>query len=163
MAHSRNSKTRIKAARRGIEAMKLRESGLNYAEIGEKMSVSEQRAWKLVSKEFDLLQAKRMEMADRVSKLEAARLDKMFNAVWAKAQKGNLPAMKMVLEIMQRRAKLLGLDLADKNSPVPVGNLTLNISEVVVEKQTEYAEVIENNGGAPDGARASSPALIPAE
>jgi hypothetical protein len=111
MAHSRNSQLRIKAARRGIEAMKLRERGLTYAEIGEQMGVSEQRAWKLVSKEFDRLNEKRSEKATDVLRLELSRLDTMFSAVWDNAKAGDLKAIAAALKIVERRAALLGLNL----------------------------------------------------
>jgi hypothetical protein len=111
MAHSRNSRFRIKAARRGIEAMRHRERGLTYAEIAEEMGISEQRAWKLVSKEFDRLNEKRTEKATDVLRLELSRLDTMLSAVWENAQAGDLKAIAAALKIVERRAALLGLHL----------------------------------------------------
>jgi hypothetical protein len=132
MAHSRNSQTRIKAARRGIEAIKLRERGLTYAEIGERMGVSEQRAWKLVSKEFDRLNEKRTEKATDVLRLELGRLDTMFSAVWESAKAGDLKAIAAALRIVERRAALLGLNLI--RHEVKVSNEhTINVTALIDE------------------------------
>ena len=42
------------------------------------------------------------------------RLDEMQFAVWDRAINGDLPALSCVLKIMDRRAKLLGLDKPEK-------------------------------------------------
>lgn len=136
MAHSRNSQVRIKAARRGIEAMKLRERGLTYAEIGEQMSVSEQRAWKLVSKEFDRLNERRSEKATDVLRLELGRLDTMFSAVWENAKAGDLKAIAAALKIVERRAALLGLNLV--RHEVKVSNEhVINVSAIIDQYAAE--------------------------
>lgn len=41
---------------------------------------------------------------------EADRLDRLQRAVWVQALNGDLPAVNTVLRIMERRARLLGLD-----------------------------------------------------
>jgi hypothetical protein len=92
-----------------MEAMQLREQGLTYAEIGERMGFSEQRAWKLVCKEFDRLNEQRTEKATDVLRLELARLDAMFAAVYGRARAGDLKAIGAALKIVDKRADLLGL------------------------------------------------------
>jgi hypothetical protein len=136
MGHSRNSQVKIKAARRGIEAMKLREKGLTYSEIGEQMGVSEQRAWKLVSKEFDRLNERRSEKATDVLRLELSRLDTMFSAVWENAKGGDLKAIAAALKIVERRAALLGLNLV--RHEVKVSNEhVINVSAIIDQYAAE--------------------------
>lgn len=53
------------------------------------------------------------EPAAEIRQLEADRLDRLQAAVWMKALRGDLPALDRVLRVMERRAKLLGLDHAD--------------------------------------------------
>lgn len=48
--------------------------------------------------------------ADEQRELEAARLDSLQQAIWDRAIAGDLPAVNGVLRIMERRARLLGLD-----------------------------------------------------
>jgi hypothetical protein len=120
------------------------------------MQVSEQRAWQLVSAEFDRLNHKRTEKAADVQRLEIARLDAMLAGIWDKARGGNVAAIDRVLGIMQRRAKLLGLDLADKQ-PAATGNVTLHVTEVIVNKREELANVHARD----NGAAAPGPASLP--
>lgn len=138
MGHSRNSRTRILKARRGIEAMKLRESGLTYQEIGQRMGISEQRAWKLVCEEFDRLNSQRSEKAGDVLRLELSRLDEMFSSVWDRARGGDLKAIGAALKIVEKRADLLGLKLV--RHEVKVNNEhTINISARI----DEYAQELD--------------------
>ena len=46
---------------------------------------------------------------DELRELESARLDALQLAAWAKVEQGDLHAIEIVLKIMDRRAKLLGL------------------------------------------------------
>jgi hypothetical protein len=54
------------------------------------------------------------ESIDEARQLELMRLDEMQLAVWDRAINGDLPAAHCVLKIMDRRAKLLGLDKPEK-------------------------------------------------
>jgi hypothetical protein len=50
------------------------------------------------------------EPADELRRLEAERLDAMLPAVMEKARRGRLRSVYAMLRIMERRARLLGLD-----------------------------------------------------
>jgi hypothetical protein len=50
------------------------------------------------------------EDVDAIRQVEGERLDLMQSAVWGKALQGDLPAIQTLIRIMERRAKLLGLD-----------------------------------------------------
>jgi orotate phosphoribosyltransferase-like protein len=156
MAHSRASRFRIQAARHGLRALGLRESGYTYAQIADELGVSEQRAWQLVNRELDRLNAKRAEKASDVQRLEIARLDAMLKGIWDKAQDGDFAAIDRVLSIMQRRAKLLGLDLADRQAAT-TGIVVLNVQEVVIERQ----EPINGQFRSETDTTASGPAALP--
>jgi hypothetical protein len=53
--------------------------------------------------------------AKELRDLEAARLDRLQEQPWLQAVQGNLAAIDRCLRIMERRAKLLGLDEVDPN------------------------------------------------
>ena len=55
-----------------------------------------------------------VEPATQLRDMEVARLDRLLAAHWGKATKGDVNATRMVLTIMDRRAKLLGLDAPQK-------------------------------------------------
>ncbi|MDD2556630.1 MAG: hypothetical protein PHN17_09910 [Syntrophaceticus sp.] len=104
--------------------MDLRKKGLTYKQIGSELKCSEQRAWKIVSTELKKIHLKISEDAEEVKTLELQRLDTLYEAVIQKAisipedgedvKEVNLYAIDRCLRIMERRAKLLGLDSPDK-------------------------------------------------
>jgi hypothetical protein len=48
--------------------------------------------------------------SEELRELEVDRLDRLQRFAWAQAAQGNLRAIETILRIMQRRARLLGLD-----------------------------------------------------
>jgi hypothetical protein len=115
MAHSKSSATRVAAAERRTKALELRKQGKSFGQIGAEMGVSEQRAHALVTQELQRLNQHRSEEAAAVCRLEVERLDEMFAGLWAQARQGDGPAIDRALAIMARRAKLLGLEAAEKH------------------------------------------------
>jgi hypothetical protein len=55
------------------------------------------------------------EPADEIRDLASARLDRLLSAVWAKALRGDIPAITASLKILERQAKLMGLDAPTKH------------------------------------------------
>lgn len=51
--------------------------------------------------------------------LELERLDALTEALWPKAMSGQTPAVAAILRVMERRAKLLGLDAAPDRNAAP--------------------------------------------
>jgi len=97
----------IRAAQRRAEAIEYRLQGYSYEQIGQTMGFSDTRAFQLVD---EGLQAIKTEVPQSLKDLEAKRLDMLLAAFMASAVQGDLNAAKMVVSIMERRAKLFGLD-----------------------------------------------------
>ena len=72
------------------------------------------------------------ESVDEARQLELMRLDELQVAVWDRAINGELPAAHCVLKIMDRRAKLLGLDKPEK---VEVNKWDFNTEDLDAEVQ----------------------------
>ncbi len=72
------------------------------------------------------------ESIDEARQLELMRLDELQLAVWDRAINGELPAAHCVLKIMDRRAKLLGLDKPEK---VEVNNWDFSAQDLDAEVQ----------------------------
>jgi hypothetical protein len=72
------------------------------------------------------------ESVDEARQLELMRLDELQVAVWDRAINGELPAAHCVLKIMDRRAKLLGLDKPEK---VEVNKWDFNAEDLDAEVQ----------------------------
>ena len=69
-----------------------------------------QSAHRAVKRALERLNGEIGESVTDVRRMELERLDAMLGALWPKAERGNLTAVDRVLHIMERRAKLLGLD-----------------------------------------------------
>jgi hypothetical protein len=110
----------IERAERTARALELRKGGATYAMIGADLGVSEALN--------DALTAIVAEPTEKVRKLEIERIDHMLSVVWATATNAMsevttvdaslldmiLKAQAGVLKLMERRAKLTGLDAAEK-------------------------------------------------
>jgi len=104
------------------EAMKLRMQGLTFDEIAAKCGYSSrQRAHEAVSK---ALKEITREPAEELRTLELERLDAMFTTHFDRARKGSVDSLGAALRIMERRAKLMGIDQAKapdpEDGPTPV-------------------------------------------
>lgn len=94
-------------AERMAKALRLREAGLTYEQIGNKLGISTSQVERDLK---DALKLTIQEPADSLRKLEALRLDALQRAIWQQALRGNLQAVNQALKIQERRAKLLNLD-----------------------------------------------------
>jgi hypothetical protein len=114
-ANSPRSPRRVRAAQRRREALELRMAGATYQDIGEVLGVSKTRAIKAVQEALRELQDLTVEKAEELRSTELARLERLQRVVWQRAigtadQPASDKAVWRVLQIMERRAKLLGLD-----------------------------------------------------
>ena len=90
-------------------ALELRKAGLDFDTIARKVGYKHRAsAYRAV---MAALKKMLQEPADEVRKMEVARLDAMIFAIWSDVKRGNLNAMDRAIKIMDRRARLLGLDL----------------------------------------------------
>lgn len=110
---NKTSKHRIKNREHVIRALDLRTAGASYDAIGKAMDISKTRAYQLVKAGLDELNQKVLENAETVRALEAKRLDAMMMGLWPNRQ--NPRNADTILRLMERRAKLLGLDAPAKH------------------------------------------------
>lgn len=102
------SPRRIEAAEKRAQALELRKAGANYDQIARQVGYeSRAGAYRAVQ---TALQQITEEPAKEVIQLELERLDAMLLGLWPNARKGHEGAVDRVLRIMERRAKLQGLD-----------------------------------------------------
>jgi hypothetical protein len=113
-AAAKSSVRRIRTTEKTLKALELRKRGMNYSQIGEKLGCSRSTACRYVLSELENLADKCREEAVHVRDLELQRLDALYLKAWEAVEGGDLPAIDRCLRIMERRAKLLGLDAAQK-------------------------------------------------
>jgi hypothetical protein len=103
-----NAPRRVKKHQQMILALDLRASGASYRQIGEALSVSKARAFRIVRRALDELVQHCEDTAERVRRLELYRLDKIRFALDVK--KSDPRTAEVLLRISERVAKLHGLD-----------------------------------------------------
>jgi len=111
MSESKTSAKKLTALEREHEALALRRSGKTYDLISQQLGITPQGAHKAVVRALGKLNAQVVEGAEQLRSLEVQRLDALFDQMYAQAARGNQGAVDRCIRIMERRAKLLGLDL----------------------------------------------------
>lgn len=108
---SRNTPTEPKRVQRTLETMKkaatLRASGATFRSIGEQLGIDPTWARTLVLR---ALEEAKYEAADILRTQEGARLDRVQMSYWRDALQGDTDAAKIVLRVMDQRARLFGLN-----------------------------------------------------
>lgn len=89
------------------KALELRRKGYSYDAIGEALGITQQSAHALVQR---TLRAIIREPGEDVIAMERERLDAMHRALADRIEEGDVAAIDRGLAIMQRRARLEGLD-----------------------------------------------------
>jgi hypothetical protein len=131
LSESKTSVRRIEAVERHREALELRALGKTLEQIADKLGYASASG---ASKAIDsALQRTLQEPADTVRSLELRRLDIMLEATMPAAMRGIPQAVDRVLKIMERRAKLLGLDAPQKQEITGAGGgpVAIDLVEVV--------------------------------
>lgn len=131
-------------------ALELRKDGLTYSDIAKRLGYATvQGAYQAV--QTMLLKSIR-ETADEVRAVENERLDVLFNKVYTRAKEtGDDKDITLCLAIMNRRARLLGLDAPSKIAPTTVdGNNsyqpTADYSRLTVLELEKLKELLEKAG-----------------
>lgn len=121
------------AERRG-KAIRLKIDGYTYTEIAEKLGYSSKgSACKDVSRALERHVIEEGLAIEAWRELELARLDVLQKAIWPEAKEGNPRAIETALKVLDRRAKLLGLDSAIKLEVLTIDALDAQIQRLEAE------------------------------
>ena len=147
---------------RRLAVMKYRLAGASYRTIAEKLTeedaqayadehgvsferamrkithVSKRTVWDDVTAEMEELRSEtQMQRADLMA-LENTRLDQVFSKALALFSKGDVPAGRLAVAVMGRRAKLNGLDAPTKIAPTdPTGEHQADTGAIDVNTLSE--------------------------
>ena len=122
-------------------ALHLRRGGLTFEEIAAELQVDEKRARRLCSDAMEDARAQVAETAKELQALEVSRLDSMLNSIWDSAMRGNLAVIDRVIKIMERRAKMLGLDAQERLD-------SLTPEEIAMEAQRAIQQAMATSSSA---------------
>lgn len=125
------------------KALELRRAGMAFSAIAAHIGISKSRAHELVCAGLEDARDQIAATSNELRAEEVSRLDGMLEKVYPKAAQGDLLAVDRVLKIMERRAKLLGLDAPIRTALQGGGDDAPPIATVVEAKVTFY---IPDNG-----------------
>jgi transposase-like protein len=115
--NSRTSARRVQAQENRRKAVELRRAGASFSQIAAQLGMAKSSAHKAVSKALAEIRGELDEQARLLQAQEADRLDALQTKMWTRAIGGDVIAIDKVLRIMERRARLLGLDQPQKVAP----------------------------------------------
>jgi acyl carrier protein phosphodiesterase len=124
---------------RAARAFALRKAGLSYRDIGLELGVNHATVYKDVQATIKQFLDEAREHHTQIMAIEAARLDDLQRVMWEQAAMGDRRAVDTVLKIMERRAKLLGLDTPVATKAV---NITLTPDELSQMSDDELQRLI---------------------
>lgn len=116
MSKSPTAAEYVTAAERAAAVIRFRKAGLTYDEIGEQVGLTKGRISKILKQHLEAVRTKTEEDTEEYVRLENARLDQLWKGIYPQAIRGSLGAIDRAIKIMDRRAKLLGLDAPSKTA-----------------------------------------------
>ena len=137
-----NLDSELKAKDRKLRALELRLSGETFNSIAEKLGyASVSGAYKAVQ---TALKKTLQQPADEVRKMEIERLDSLLSVMWPHRHKPEY--LDRIIKVMERRAKLLGLDAVIRQ------DITTNGESLNNDKRTEILRKLDSIATARDAA-----------
>jgi hypothetical protein len=124
----------VKSHQQMIQALELRAAGASFRQIGEALSVSKPRAFRIVRKALDELVQHCSETAERVRVLELHRLDRYRLSL--DARRGDPRTVDTLIRISERVAKLHGLD-----APQRIEASGPNGGPIETEEKLDYSKL----------------------
>lgn len=120
------------AAEKQRRAVELRTTGMSFDRIAEELHYRDRSS---AHKAYlaGLAQLPALEDRTTMLQVETARLDALQAAVWSMAMAGESEAVRDVLAIMSRRARLLGLDAPTKTEHKVTSELDAEIEGMLAD------------------------------
>lgn len=99
-----------------IKALELRRKGCSYPKIADTLGISLSTAYRYVNNELERLANERHIEGEKVLDIELARLDRLTEAIMDRCEDGSLDHIDTLMKLMDRRAKLLGLNAPTRHA-----------------------------------------------
>lgn len=154
---ARTNKVSLMALRRRQFVVEMRTTGAKYREIARAAVLrfgksklprgwDERYAYKDLMRLLESTDAQLVEGREHIRQIELDRLDTMTMATWERAATGEREAIQTVLSLMQRRAKITGIDAPIEYTIDDIRSIAARVEEVIdqeikdpIAKQKVYA------------------------
>ena len=151
MAHSKSGRMKINAAERRIKSIEMRKKGHTLTEIGDALGVTAttiNNDIKFMLKEYN---ERSTEQIEQMRALENARIEHLIKSIWDEAigddvlkkynddglveyTSGQLKSMDRVIKLLERKAKLNGLDIPSKSESEDIAQSAIAAFRELAEK-----------------------------
>jgi len=118
------------AAEKDREALELRNLGWTYQRIADHLSVSVSTAFDRVKRAVRNIPA---EAVDEHRRIEGERMDNLLSTYMPQALAGDVKSADFVLKVLDRRAKLLGLDAPTKTEVITLDAIDAEIRRLELQ------------------------------
>jgi hypothetical protein len=143
---------RAVTAKRRTDAITLRLAGMDWTSIADRLGYSDRgAACKDVTRALEANIVEQRVSAEELREVELLRLDRLQAAVWGAAVQGDLRAIETCLKILDRRAKLLGLDSAIKLEVLTIDAIDAQLQQLEAQLRdtAAFADLAREGGEAP--------------
>ena len=118
-------------------------SGTSYRTIAEHLGVSVGTVAADVKIILERLKKESLKDAEQHRRIECQRIDHALNALWPKISGGDIQAINTMVRLMERRAKLLGLDEQIGTNDNPIFMVEQTREEWEASRERRKAELVE--------------------
>lgn len=122
---------------RRLQILNMRVAGFSHSQIAQAVHLSPNNISQIIAKELAKTRALADQALEDLRSLEVARLDEAVRALWPKAMTGHPRSIEIILKVMERRAKLLGLDAPERQVTL---DLTESLSSLTPQELTAEAQ-----------------------
>ncbi len=119
----KNRQAEIESRRRKVAANLL--GGLNYRQMAEALGVSIGTIAGDVKVIIGRWQREQIQVVGQHQQLDLQRIERAINAIWDRSLAGELPAITLLIKLLERKAKMLGEDAAAR--PEQSGELVIRV------------------------------------
>lgn len=136
-------KAKVKRELDCLEALNLRRIGLSYTQIAKRIGCSTAWAQKLVVTALaETVRERNLATADLIQ-IDLERLDAALLAIWPGVVNGDVSKIDRLLRILQRRARMLGLDAPKKIEASGPDGGPIEVGLGVDETRRQIAQILE--------------------
>lgn len=137
-----SKKQQLATAKRRAQAVELRLAGLTFQQIADQLGYSGRDSARIdIDRAYEAMVIERNHNLDVLKEEQLAILARMRRAVWPAAIQGDTKAVDIVLKIVDRTSKLLGLD------PSLHVSLEMHTVDALDRQIRELTEQIQLEGG----------------
>lgn len=147
-----NTRRTIQAKETRDRILELRKQGLTYAAISKEVGVSYDTVSNTISQAMIALSTRTLANAEDLRREDYQKLSLMLEAIWDRVLSGELGAIDRAIRILERRARLMGLDMQQQNAIF----MALNLERLTDEQLEQIAaganplQVLANSGVEPE-------------